>query len=103
MVKDSAYRIKSVSVDAVVACLLSGLSICCMAGAVYFSYTRNGNGPVAVGLLGIASLLLASLGIVFTISAWKSSDGGVGLKRIAGIVNAIPVIVAIFLYILGWV
>lgn len=99
--KDSAYSIKSVSVDAVIACVLAGLSICCMAVGVVLSYQYSGKGPVAVGLLGIGSLLLAFLGIVFTVSAWKSPDGGLLMKRIAGILNGIPFVVAILVYILG--
>ena len=102
MIKESAYSVKSVSVDAVVACVLSGLSICSMAGAIYVSYHYDGKGPAAVGLLGIGSLLLAFIGIVFTISAWKSPDGGLRMKRIAGILNAIPFLAAIVLYVLGW-
>lgn len=102
MIKESAYSVKSVSVDAVIACILSVLSICNMAGAIFVSYYYDGKGPAAVGLLGIGSLLLAFVGIVFTVSAWKSSDGGLLMKRIAGILNAIPFLVAIALYVIGW-
>ena len=81
---------------------LSVLSICNMAGAIFVSYYYDGKGPAAVGLLGIGSLLLAFVGIVFTVSAWKSSDGGLLMKRIAGILNAIPFLAAIALYVIGW-
>lgn len=100
--KESAYSVKSVSVDAVIACVLAGLSICCMVGAVLVSYVYDGRGPAAVGLLGIGSLLLAFVGIVFTISAWKSPDGGLLMKRIAGILNALPFLGALALYMIGW-
>ena len=100
--KESAYSLKSVCVDAVIACVLGGLSIFSMCGAIFASYLYNGKGPVAVGLLGIGSLLLAVLGLVFTFSAWKSQEGGVVMKRIAGICSAIPLVVALLLYVLGW-
>ena len=35
--------------------------------------------------------------------AWKSVDGGMLMKRIAGICNAIPFLLAIVLYVIGWV
>ena len=88
MLKESAYSIKSVSVDAIIACVLAGLSVCCLSGAVIMSYAYNGKGPAAVGLLGIGSFLLAIMGL---------------MKRIAGICNAIPLLLAIVLYVTGWV
>ncbi|MBR1864914.1 MAG: hypothetical protein IJ801_00235 [Lachnospiraceae bacterium] len=100
--KESAYSVKSVSMDAIIACVLSGLSICCLLGALLVSYLYGGKGPAAVGLLGIGSLLLALVGIAFTVSAWKSQDGGLLMKRIAGILNALPFLAAIILYIYGW-
>ena len=103
MLKESAYSIKSVSVDAIIACVLAGLSVCCLSGAVIMTYAYNGKGPAAVGLLGIGSFLLAIMGIVFTVCAWKSVDGGMLMKRIAGICNAIPLLLAIVLYVTGWV
>ena len=72
MLKESAYSVKNVSVDAVIACVLAGLSIVCLIGAVVMSYLYDGKGPAAVGLLGIGALLLAITGIVFTIAAWRS-------------------------------
>lgn len=74
-----------------------------MIGAVIISYLYNGEGPAAVGLLGIAGLIMAIMGIVFTVSAWKSEDGGIMMKRIAGVVNAIPLLIGIILYFLGWI
>lgn len=99
--KDSAYSIKSVSADAVVACVMAGCSVLCMAGAVVVSYRFEGRGPAAVGLLGIGGLLFAMLGIVFTVSAWKSPDGGLLMKRIAGIINGILFGIYVLFYILG--
>lgn len=103
MLKESAYSVKSVSVDAIIACVLAGLSVSCLLGAVIMSYAYDGKGPAAVGLLGIGSFLLAIMGIVFTVSAWKSVDGGMLMKRIAGICNIIPLLFAIILYVIGWV
>lgn len=103
MLKESAYSVKNVSVDAVIACVLAGLSIVCLIGAVVMSYLYDGKGPAAVGLLGIGALLLAITGIVFTIAAWRSQDGGMLMKRIAGICNMIPVLLVIVLYVVGWV
>ncbi|MGN0153390.1 MAG: hypothetical protein ACI4A3_02990 [Lachnospiraceae bacterium] len=102
MIKESAYSVKSVSVDAIIACVLAGLSIVSIAGAIVISCVYDGNGPAAVGLLGIGSVLLSVMGIVFTVSAWKSMDGGLLMKRIAGILNIIPLIIAVVLYIIGW-
>ncbi|MCI8508585.1 MAG: hypothetical protein HFJ06_08505 [Lachnospiraceae bacterium] len=102
MIKDSAYSVKSVSTDAVIACILAGISLCCMLGALLISYLYDGKGPAAVGLLGIGSLILAVLGIIFTVYAWKSEDGGLLMKRIAGVLNTIPLLVAVIFYIWGW-
>lgn len=101
--KESAYRVKNVSMDAVIACVIGGVSICCMLGAVIVSYLFDGKGPAVVGLLGIGSLLLALVGIVFTVSSWKSADGGLLMKRVAGIMNAAPLLFAVVLYVLGWI
>lgn len=102
MIKESAYSVKSVSVDAIIACVLAGLSIVSIAGAIVISCVYDGKGPAAVGLLGIGSVFLSVMGIVFTVSAWKSMDGGLLMKRIAGILNIIPLIIAVVLYIIGW-
>lgn len=99
--KDSAYSIKSISADAVVACVMAVLSVLCMVGAVVVSYRFEGRGPAAVGLLGIGGFLFAMLGIVFTVSAWKSPDGGMLMKRIAGIMNGVLFVVYLLFYILG--
>lgn len=101
--KESVYRVKNISIDAVIACVIGSISICCMLVAVLVSYLYDGRGPAVVGLLGIGSLLLALVGIVFSVSSWKSVDGGLLMKRIAGIINLIPVLLAVVLYILGWV
>lgn len=102
MIKDSAYSVKNISVDAVIACVLGGVSVLCMVGAVVASYLYDGKGPAAVGLLGIGGLIIALCGIGFSISAWKSPDGGLLMKRIAVIVNVVPLLGALALYILGW-
>lgn len=101
--KESAYKVKSVSIDAVIACTIGGVSICCMLSAVLVSYLYDGKGPAVVGLLGVGSLLLAFVGIVFSVSSWKSVDGGLLMKRVAGIINAISALLAVVLYILGWI
>ena len=102
MLKDSAYSVKNISIDAVIACVLAGLSVCCLIGAIVMSYLYDGKGPAAVGLLGMGALMLAITGIVFTVAAWKSQDGGMLMKRIAGICNGIPVLLVIILYVVGW-
>ena len=89
--------------DAVVACVLGGIAIVCMLGAMLTSYLYQGRGPAAVGLLGIASLIMAVSGIVFSVCAWKSVDGGISMKRIAMVLNAVPLIIALMLYIIGWI
>ena len=101
--KESAYKVKSISSDAVIACVIGGISIGCMLGALSISYIYKGEGPVAVGLMGIGSLLLSVSGMIFTVSAWKSSDGGFAMKRIAGIINIIPFVATLIFYILGWI
>lgn len=99
----NAYSVKSVSSDAVISCVLGGISILCMAGAVWASYMYSGNGPAVVGLLGIGSLIMALSGIGFSVAAWKSQDGGFLMKRIAMIVNVLPFITAVILYVVGWI
>lgn len=100
--KESAYKVKNFSMDAVVACVLGGIAVVCMLGAMLTSYLYQGHGPAAVGLLGIASLIMAVSGLIFSICAWKSVDGGISMKRIAMILNAVPLIIALLLYVIGW-
>ena len=102
MMKESAYKVKNYSVDAVLACIFGGISIVCMAGALIMSYLYNGQGPAIVGLLGIGSFLMAFLGVIFSVCAWKSVDGGLLMKRIAMIINVISLLFSVFLYVWGW-
>lgn len=99
----NAYSVKNVSIDAVVSCVLAGISILCMAGAVWASYSYDGNGPAIVGLLGMGSFLMAGVGIGFGVAAWKSQDGGLRMKRIAIILNMLPLLATLILYVVGWV
>lgn len=99
----NAYSVKSVSTDAVISCVLGVVSIACMVGAVIASYMYDGNGPAIVGLLGIGSLIVAISGIIFSVAAWKSQDGGFLMKRIAMLLNGLPLLAAIILYIIGWI
>lgn len=103
MIKDSAYSIKSISIDAVIACVLGGVSVLGLLGAILASYLYDGRGPVAIGLIGIGSLIFSLSGLFFSLAAWKSQDGGLLMKRIAVIVNVVPLLGALVLYILGWV
>lgn len=102
MVKN-AYSVKSVSTDAVISCVLGGISILCMVGAIVASYMYSGNGPAIVGLLGIGSLIVAISGLGFSVAAWKSQDGGFLMKRIAMLLNAIPLLIAVIIYVVGWI
>lgn len=99
----NAYSVKSVSSDAVISCILGSLSVICMVGAVIASYTYSGKGPAIVGLLGIGSLIVSTVGLIFSVAAWKSQDGGFLMKRIAMFLNAIPLLLGIILYIIGWI
>lgn len=101
--KESAYKVKNISTDAVIACVIGGISICCMLCAVLVSYLYDGKGPAVVGLLGMGSFLLSLTGIGFTVSSWKSIDGGLMMKRVAGIINAVPFLLAVVLYVIGWI
>lgn len=103
MIKDSAYSISNVSVDAIISLGLGVFSIICMVGGILISYLYDGKGPAAVGLLGIGGLMMAFVGICFGVAAWKSQDGGLLMKRIAVIVNTLVLLAALILYILGWV
>lgn len=102
MIKN-AYSVKSISTDAVISCVLGGISVLCMAGAIIASYMYSGNGPAIVGLLGIGSLIVSISGIGFSVAAWKSQDGGFLMKRIAMLLNVIPLLIAIILYVVGWI
>lgn len=101
MLKESAYSVKKVSTDAIVSCVLGGLSIVCLVGAVIMSYMYDGKGPAMVGILGMAGLLLGLVGEIFCYYSWKSQDGKLLMKRVAGIVNAIPFIAAFVVYVMG--
>lgn len=102
MIKKNAYSVKSISIDSVVACVLAGISLMCQIGALIISYRYEGNGPRAVGLLGVGGFITALMGIVFAKSAWKSPDGGVFMKRIALIANIIMLVLTLVLYVIGW-
>lgn len=102
MIKKSAYSVKSVSIDAVISCVLAGISMLCQVGAIYLSYSYEGRGPRIVGLLGIGGLLLAFTGLVFARSAWRSPDGGIVMKRVSGVVSGLMLVTAVVLYALGW-
>ncbi len=99
----NAYSVKSVSSDAVISCALGAVAILFMVIAVVASYRYDGNGPAIVGLLGIGSLILSVNGMVFSIAAWKSQDGGFLMKRFAMFLNIIPLVVAFVLYVIGWI
>lgn len=99
----NAYSVKSVSSDAVISCVLGACAILFMVSAVAASYRYDGNGPTIVGLLGIGSLILSVTGMIFSVAAWKSQDGGFLMKRIAMILNVIPLAVAFVLYVIGWI
>ena len=99
--KESAYSVKSVSMDALISCILGGISILALLIAVIASYRYNGNGPAAVGLLGVGSLILAICGVAFGVLSWKSQDGGLLMKRIAVIMNAVPLLVAVVFFVTG--
>lgn len=98
----NAYSVKSVSSDAVISCVLGGISIVFMIGAVVASYMYSGKGTAIVGLLGIGSLIMALSGMGFSVAAWKSQDGGFLMKRVAMLVNVLPLAIAVILYIVGW-
>lgn len=101
--KESAYKVKSVCKDAVISCVIGGISILLMILSVLISYLYEGKGPVMVGLLGIGSLMLAVGGLIFSVSAWKSTDGGFRMKQVSGFLNVIPIIMAVTCYVLGWI
>lgn len=99
----NAYSVKSVSSDAVISCVLGVISILCMVGAVAASYIYKGDGPAVVGLLGIGSFIMAISGIGFSVAAWKSQDGGFLMKRVAMIINILPLLASVVIYIAGWI
>jgi hypothetical protein len=47
--------------------------------------------------------LLAICGSVFSFAAWKSQDGGLRMKRIAFVLNVLPLMAAAGLYVAGWI
>lgn len=101
--KESAYKVKNYSTDAIISCIFGGISTCFIVGAIIMSYCFAGKGPVMVGLLGIGSFLLSVAGIAFTISSWKSVDGGLLMKRTSGVLNGIVLCITVIFYVLGWV
>lgn len=103
MIKESAYSVKNISTDAIISLVLGELSILSMVIAVIASYRYDGNGPAAVGLLGMAGFILSACGIGFGIAAWRSPDGGLLMKRIAIINNALPFLFSVVFYVLGWI
>ena len=103
MNKKNVYSVKSISIDAVISCILAVISFACQIAAVVLSYMYSGKGPKIVGLLGIAGLLMAFTGLMFSKSAWKSPDGGIIMKRVSGLNNVVLMLIAVVLYILGWV
>lgn len=102
MIKKSVYSINKVSSDAVVACVMAGCSFLCIMSAIIISFLYDGKGPIWVGVFGIAAVMFSLTGVVFTVNAWKSEDGGLLMKKFAGIVNTIPFVCEIILYFIGW-
>ena len=102
MIKKNVYSVKSISVDSVISCVLAGISAVCQVAALVLSYSYQGKGPKAVGLLEFAGFLMALTGLVFCKSSWKSPDGGIVMKRISGILNGILIICSVVLYVIGW-
>ena len=102
MNKKNVYSVKSISIDTVISCTLAIISLICQIAAVILSYRYSGKGPKFVGLLGLAGLLMAFTGIMFCKSAWKSPDGGIITKRVSGIANAVLMVIAIVMYVIGW-
>ena len=101
MVGKNVYSVKSICADAVVSCVLAGISFVCQLTAFIISYVNSGRGPKAVGLLGISALLLSVTGMVFCRSAWKSPDGGIFMKRICGAANAVMIAITVVFFIVG--
>lgn len=101
--KESRYHVKSVSVDAVIACVLGVLSIACLFASILLSYHFEGRGPLVVGLLGIASLLSSVVGFIFSLNAWKSVDGKIIMKRVAILITTIPALLTIVLFLVGMI
>ena len=67
------------------------------------NFDVTGKRGIYIGYKTSTDIEQAITGIVFTIAAWKSQDGGMLMKRIAGICNGIPVLLVIILYVVGWV
>lgn len=101
--KESKYKVKNYSMDAIISCILGGIALSAIAGSVIMSYAYDGKGPAMVGLLGIGCFLMSIVGLAFTVSSWKSVDGGLLMKRVGGIVNGIALLCALVFYVLGWV
>lgn len=103
MIKESEYSVNSICVDTIIAFVLGVLAIVAIILAIVASYKYDGNGPAAVGLLGVASLVFGMSGLGFSRAAWKSADGGIIMKRVVFFENLVPFITALVFYILGWV
>lgn len=102
MIKENAYKVNNYSIDAIVACVLAAVAVICMAVALLLSYKYDGEGPAAVGLLGIGGLIFSFVGLVFSISSWKAVEGKISMKRIAVITNVIALLLGLALFVLGW-
>ncbi|MDO5155204.1 MAG: hypothetical protein Q4D51_04485 [Eubacteriales bacterium] len=99
--KDNRYKVKNISSDAVIACVLGGLSLISLITSVILSYHYAGNGPLVIGLLGIGSLAFSMTGFIFSLNAWKSVDGKLAMKRVAILVTMIPMVLSIIVFVAG--
>lgn len=98
---ESKYKLKSVSTDSVIACVLGGLSIMGLIVALIISYRFDGEGPILVGLLGSGSFIFSVIGFLFSLCSWRTVSGSLILKRIGSIATAAPAIFCVILFMIG--
>ena len=99
--QENAYKINKYSTDAIIACVLGGVSIVMLVAAVIISYCYDGKGPKFVGLLGMGALILEFIGFLFSRASWNTQDGGLLMKRIGLLINVLPLVASVILFIVG--
>ena len=95
------YSIANISVDAVIACSLGGVSLIATIASIIVSILQKGQAGKIFGYLCVAGFLLSICGIFFFVSAWRSEDGMITMKRVAGILTIVAFLLGLFLLMVG--
>lgn len=92
---------KSQSIGGIISTIIAVLSIGFFIAGIYSSYQDRGNGGRIVGLFGLTSFLLASLGLYAGVSSFKEEEIFFLFSWIGTLANAIMIVGMAMIMIIG--